>query len=325
MTPQSRIPGHRARSVFRAVVVATLLAAFGQITLGGIVRVTGSGLGCPDWPLCHGQLIPPFNVATLIEYSHRLSGSSLGILAIATTVMAIVYFRSNRWILLGSVTGLILVIAAGVLGGVTVLTELKWWVRLIHLAIAEVVVAAIIVAAVAAWLKNSSDDPTPSDGELNRLNMFVFASLIGTLGLILSGSYIVGAGAGSSCGTWPLCNGAVFPDATSPAIHMGHRIVAALIGVILGLTVFYSIRLRNATPGLAFAGRLLAATFIVQIFVGAATVWGGFSAEMKAIHLSAATLVWMALLLLAALVYVPQFVGRNRAGDPERMTTRSHR
>lgn len=298
-----------------------MVAAFGQITLGGIVRVTGSGLGCPDWPLCHGQLIPPFSFETLIEYSHRLSGSSLGILVIATTVMAIVYFRSNRWVLFGSITALVFVIVAGVLGGVTVLTELKWWVRLIHLAIAEIVLAAMILAAVASWLKNTNDAPPAHDGELNRLNMFVFASLIGTMGLILSGSYIVGAGAGSSCGTWPLCNGSVFPDATSPAIHMGHRFVAAIIGIVLGLTVFYSIRLRNATPGLAIASRLLAATFVVQIFIGAATVWGGFSAEMKAIHLSAATLVWMALLLLAALVYIPQFVNQTKANELERMTT----
>ena len=54
-----------------------LAAAVAQISLGGIVRITDSGLGCPDWPLCHGKLLPPLELHTLIEYSHRLSASVL--------------------------------------------------------------------------------------------------------------------------------------------------------------------------------------------------------------------------------------------------------
>ena len=53
------------------VAALALLAAVGQVTLGGVVRLTDSGLGCPDWPLCHGKLIPPAEFHTLIEYSHR--------------------------------------------------------------------------------------------------------------------------------------------------------------------------------------------------------------------------------------------------------------
>ena len=52
---------------YRRLVYLTLLAALPAAFWGGVVRVTGSGLGCPDWPLCHGQLLPSLDVATIIE------------------------------------------------------------------------------------------------------------------------------------------------------------------------------------------------------------------------------------------------------------------
>ena len=148
---QQRTPGKRIHLIFRVVAVAALVVAFTQITLGGVVRVTGSGLGCPDWPLCYGQIIPPFEIDTLIEYTHRLSASTLSLLMLATAGMAWVFYRSNPWIMISSVSGLVLVVVAAALGGATVLTELAWWVRLFHLAIAELVVATMVIVSLVGW------------------------------------------------------------------------------------------------------------------------------------------------------------------------------
>ena len=148
---QTRKSVDRTGLIFRVLAVASLVAAFAQVTLGGIVRVTGSGLGCPDWPLCHGQLIPPFEFATLIEYSHRLSASVLGVLVLGTTIVVMMRYRPNRWGKNSVLTALALVIVAAILGGATVLTELAWWLRLLHLGIAEGVVAALIIAVVVSW------------------------------------------------------------------------------------------------------------------------------------------------------------------------------
>ena len=67
-----------------------------QISLGGFVRVTGSGLGCPDWPLCYGKIIPPMNYHTLIEWGHRTSGALLGLLILLINQMQTYQLRSSK-------------------------------------------------------------------------------------------------------------------------------------------------------------------------------------------------------------------------------------
>ena len=56
-------------------MIATTLCVLLLITVGGIVRTTGSGLGCPDWPLCYGKVLPPFEYHAIIEYIHRFVAS----------------------------------------------------------------------------------------------------------------------------------------------------------------------------------------------------------------------------------------------------------
>ena len=286
------------------MVVAAILSAFFQVTLGGVVRVTDSGLGCPDWPLCHGQIIPPFDTATLIEYSHRLSGSVLGLLVIANLVIAWTHFRANRIVFHTSVAALALVLVAGVLGGVTVLTELAWQYRLLHLAIAEILIACLIVAAIAGWNPYSSAPAIADSERADSLKPLIIASIAGAFILILSGSYMVGEGYGTSCATWPLCRGSVLPEGWAYIVHMGHRYIAAIVGIIIAWTAWRAWASAPAQSTIRLASVFLAAAFALQIVVGAFVVWGGFAADMKATHLSLATLVWVGLTTLAALIYL---------------------
>src|SRR5260370_20677581 len=81
---------------FRRLAVVTAIFAYLQIALGGVVRVTGSGLGCPDWPLCHGRPYPPANLGSIIEYSHRAVRSVTELLILATFFRAWVVWRRRR-------------------------------------------------------------------------------------------------------------------------------------------------------------------------------------------------------------------------------------
>ena len=322
---QNRTSGNGRDLAFRVLAVVSLVAAFAQVTLGGIVRVTGSGLGCPDWPLCHGQLIPPFEFATLLEYSHRLSASLLGVLVLATAIIVLLRYRSNRWGKNSILTALALVLVAAVLGGATVLTELAWWLRLLHLGIAEGVVAALVIAVVVSW-RVGAKTPTDALGEGDTgMSGLMLAALIGVFLLILSGSYIVGAGYGSSCGTWPLCRGSLFPEGRPYIEHMAHRYFAAIIGIIVLAVAYSAWQNRFRLPSVGWSGMLLFIAFAAQIIVGALTVWLGFTPEIKAIHLSMATLVWIALVFVAALGYVPMRFDRADSESEREVAVLSER
>jgi heme A synthase len=291
----------RGRLAYRFVVLAALVAAVGQVALGGVVRVTGSGLGCPDWPLCHGRIIPPFELETLIEYSHRLSASVLVVLVVAATVLAWRVLRENRTVVISMAAALGLVAMAAVLGGVTVLTELVWWVVMVHLALAEALVACLVIASVAGWNAGPRERSGSADAVRNdRFERLLEVTLIGTFALILSGSYMVGLGYGSTCATWPLCRGDVLPQGEASLVHMAHRYVAGLVGILtagVALSAWY----RGAGPGVGRVALALLGLFLLQTLLGATTVWTGFSSALRSVHLVAATLVWVALVYLATL------------------------
>ena len=297
----------RAQTIFRIVAVAAVIAAFGQVTLGGVVRVTDSGLGCPDWPLCYGQIIPPFSVPTMIEYSHRLSASVLSLFVAGTAVLAWLQLRENRVALVSAAAALVLVVVAAILGGVTVLTELEWWVVLFHLGIAELLLACLIVSAIAGWNGNREGVSPGVSRPSPTTKRWAIAAIAGAFVLILSGSYMVGYGAGTSCATWPLCRGSFWPsDAAAYLIHMGHRYIAALVGLVVLAAAWHVFRTFRDNPPARLAAVALVLAFSIQIVVGAAVIWTRFGADFKAIHLSVATLVWAALVTMVGLTYLPQ-------------------
>ena len=295
-----------AQTVFRVVTLLGLVAAIAQVTLGGVVRVTGSGDACPDWPLCHGQFIPPLDYHTILEYSHRLSATVVGFLVLAALFVAWRYYRSSRPAVISTSAGMLLVIAAAVLGGLTVLTELTWWVRLIHLGLAQLVVASLAIA----WL-SSGDSADESSEESEDFYKFkydkalMWGTLVGILGLILYGSYIVGLGYGASCSSWPLCQGLGVPNGEAYAIHMGHRYLALVVGALIAGVVFVAWRRGTTHNELRWLAILAAGFLGIEVLIGAFTVWTGFAVQLKSLHLTVATLMWASTVLLVAVYLAP--------------------
>ena len=307
--------GLRPGRALAYLALAALVASIVQVTLGGVVRVTGSGLGCPDWPLCDGRVIPVFERAPLVEFSHRVVASVVGLLTLAVAVLAVRRHKAEPWIRLPSLAGAFLVLVAALLGAVVVWTELAWWVRLVHLGIAEGVVACMVVVTLVTW-RTGGGAASEDGSSVAWLKVLIAASVAGTFLVILWGSYMVGYGAGSSCGTWPLCRGSLLPEGTAYAIHMIHRFMSAAAGIVLLVSAVMVLRQGARVPWLGLAAWLALAALAGQVLLGAWTVWAGFTIEMRAVHLAGATLLWTAVVGLATLHGMPQRLHGSEAAAP---------
>jgi heme A synthase len=300
----------RALPWFRVLTLLTVLSTFALVVLGGVVRVTGSGLGCPDWPLCHGGVLPPLDSKAIIEYTHRVVASFLvGPLVLATFVGAWLAFRHLRWLVVPATAALLLLVVQALLGGATVVNELPGGTVAAHLALGEILLACLVLVWVVsnrgALQLSSGRRP---DGRPDRFAFLMLAAAVGIFLLLLSGSYVTITGATGACLDWPLCQGDVFPEHRLQAIHMGHRLVAAIIGVFVIYVLHLGIREKHRPPPTRFLAMSIASLLLAQVIIGAVTVWLKFPVEIRALHLGVATVAWAMMAWLAALSFTRHYL-----------------
>jgi heme A synthase len=278
-------------SFFRRLAFVTALFAYLQIALGGVVRVTGSGLGCPDWPLCHGRPYPAADVHSIIEYSHRTVGTITGVLLIVTVVTAWLVFRRTRPLVAWLATASLIAIGAeGAVGGVVVVNELASWLVLIHLGLAMLILGFLIATAIMSLPPASAD----SDESFRRLAVIAAGA---TYLLLLTGSTVVASSADEGCHAWPLCgNGLALDFGGANAFTMLHRGGVLVIGILLVYVLLEAIR-RGATRPVAMATLIV---FALQVAVGAGSALTD-SAFFNGLHVAIATLVWSGMLSIALL------------------------
>lgn len=287
---------------FHLLASVTVVAVYLLSIAGGVVRVTGSGLGCPDWPLCHGRLLPPPDPAAIVEFSHRLIAALSGALILATLAAAWLRHRSRRWIVGPSSISVGLLIVQIPLGGLVVATELEPLIVAFHLGMAMLILAGLLVAAVAANRPSVDGRPlhTPRSRRYHTL-------LITTLGmlflLLLTGAVVVGSSAQLACPDWPLCHGGLLPlPGASPlvAVHLTHRYTVAVVSLLVAAVVVVSLRRATALPALRTWAIALGALFAAQVAIGAVQVVLQIPPLWRALHLATASGVWAALVALVS-------------------------
>jgi len=284
----------------RNLTLAATVATFALIAVGGLVRATGSGLGCPGWPRCFGRWIPPLEYHPIIEYSHRLLATIVVVLVGAVLAVAIRRHRSERRILWPAVAAVVLVIGQAALGAIVVEGELPPALVTAHLATAMLLVGDLVYLLVQI---STLSEARPSRGSLPRsLAWLSIATASAVYVLMLIGAYVRGEGAGLAFGDWPLMSGRLVPALEGIAtIQFVHRVAAALVAL---LVLYLAIRIWTLPVKDRTLSRLavaLVALFAAQILVGALNVWTQLAPAAVVAHVTLAGLIWGATVGIAAL------------------------
>jgi heme A synthase len=283
-----------------------------MLVLGGVVRVTESGLGCgDDWPLCSGQWLPPLETKAIIEYAHRVAASFLvGPLIAATSIGAWLRYRREPWIVWPATAALVLVIVQALLGAAAVVTELSAHTVMTHLAVAELTMACCVLVLIMTYRGGMQGGPQP--WAVGKARLFPPLSLVAAGALfilVLSGSYLTNtASATWACPTWPMCTndwGGFFPGGKLAMIHMAHRWVALIAGLVVMYALHLGFRGRTQPTLIRMLSMAAVGLFVAQTLAGAGVIWAGFGqdVELRALHLALASGVWVLVAALAILSY----------------------
>ena len=151
---------------YRRMALWTTAATYFLIFVGGLVRVAGAGMGCPDWPKCFGRWIPPLSLEQLppeidpstfnitlawIEYGNRLAGVTVGFLIVATAILALIHFRRTPGVLYPSLAAGILVAIQGWQGSQVVASDLQPFIVTIHMVLALLIVSLLLYATLRSY------------------------------------------------------------------------------------------------------------------------------------------------------------------------------
>lgn len=296
----------------RWATTAALIVSIIIVFTGGLVRVTGSGLGCPTWPTCDGTSIAPsaeLGIHGVIEFANRLLTTVI-VVAVGWVIIA-ARLQKPR---VRSVTRLAwsqfwLVVANAVAGGITVLVGLNPWVVALHFVLA----IALLATTTLTWHRVHEKRPGPDGAVSPATGALAWLLAAVTLVLIIVGTMVSGAGPHSG------------DSSDVPRMQLDWTTVTIIHGVLGALVFGLALALFLANRGTDARARLIRRRLIVfvivvlaQGLVGTVQALTGLPATLVSFHLLGAALVWVGVLRVLLDVHPALFagVGGSRESAP---------
>lgn len=281
----------------RRLVLVSAILTYALIVFGGIVRTAGSGAGCPDWPLCHGRLIPPFELGVWIDWTHRLIASLVGLVVIASVAVAWLQLTVSHRVTRLLALSIPLLVLEGSLQGLAVIQDLPSQVVALHLTLSLIILALLLLSVVAAYRGSTAY----RGRQHHPLYRWMVWATLAVYVLIITGAVVRGSSAGWACQGWPLCDGEILPRRGSLVlVNVIHRYLTAATGVLVIWLGYRACRERTLNPGARLWAGLAALVYFLEIVVGGLAVWLRFPVAVNALHLGLAATVWTCLVLSVA-------------------------
>jgi heme A synthase len=262
----------------------TLFLLFLLLVWGNLVAGLKAGLACPDWPLCHGTVLPPFRWDIYMEYMHRVIG---GVTSVFLVILTYQRFRSySSSVKMVPVIIVLLLLIQIVLGGIVVLLEIPVDLTTYHFA------NAIVIFSLALYIAfYDGRDRKPHFSISGYKGIFFLLGFLIFIQAVL-GAYVRHSGSGLACPDFPKCLGYWIPPQLTGIIlnHFVHRAVAYIIAVTMLMLLVFSYMVK----GLKIFRKELLIIFcliLVQIVLGVGVVQTKLYFAVTALHLSFALLI----------------------------------
>ncbi|MBV9311258.1 MAG: heme A synthase [Solirubrobacterales bacterium] len=281
---------------FRRLSLIALAALTLIVLTGAAVRLTGSGLGCPDWPKCYGNALPPLSAHALIEFGNRALSGLVGVITLLTAFLAFRRRPFRRDLALLSLSLPLGVVAQAVLGGFTVREHLAPGFVMAHFALSMLV---LVAALALAW--RAAHEPGDRPRSHDRVAVWSVRGLapLGALA-IFAGTAATAAGphAGGSPGQRIHRLHFKGQDTLTWVVHR-HATIAALFGVAV-IGAWLLARRRAIRPEGLEPLTVLAVLLAAQGLIGSVQYELALPTDIVWVHVALATLSWLTLLWAVA-------------------------
>jgi heme a synthase len=230
-------PVRRASAGLRWFALVTVIVLYGVVVLGFLDTATGSALGCGrSFPLCDGRFLPEPTLTSVVEWTHRVVSAFAGVLVLALVIWAWVEARVSAHVRVLGLVGLGFLVVESAVGAAAVLVPEPDALVALHLGIALTSFGAIAALMFVLWrlpaMPSGAGAAVP-----RRVRVSLWAILVFTYAIVYLGALVAQVNAGTACGGWPLCQGALVPAHWSWPVLLdyAHRIVA-----LAALAVFWA-------------------------------------------------------------------------------------
>ena len=295
---------------FRKLGLVTVGIIYLLILVGGLVRATGSGMGCPDWPKCFGMWVPPTTVEQLpanyqeifgaklkgevefkvtktwIEYLNRLLGALSGLFVFASLIASISYLKKDKWVFIWSFLAFIGIGFQGWLGSKVVSSELKPVMVTIHMVVAIIIVFMLIYAVARSYYGRISLGEITNSKQIQYLLIFgVFTTMMQiVLGTQVRQAIDIAAKALGEVkrGSWIEETGLIF---------IIHRTFSWIVLILNGVLLLLINRNTDEGSNLRKLGKVIFGLVLSEIALGVVLAYLDMSKYAQPFHLTVAVLI----------------------------------